>query len=83
MLAWKRFGSLMLLCSILPFGINAVPAMAQAGPTEVAEPAVDDFGLERKTGRFKWSGQQIIAIGEGNSGLDITVIDPRSPPRGK
>jgi hypothetical protein len=80
MVASKRFGYLLLSCSILPFGIKAVPAMAQAGPTEVAEPAVDDFGLERKTGRFKWSGQQIIAVGEGNSALEITVTDPRSPP---
>ena len=60
-------------------GTAASPVKAQVAPTEVNEPAVDEFGLERKTGRFHWQSHEIIAVGGGDSDLNVVVNDVRNP----
>jgi hypothetical protein len=48
-------------------------ASAQVAPTEVHESLVDEFGVERTTGRFVWSSGEIIGIGGENARLGISV----------
>lgn len=59
----------------------AQPAIAQVAPTEVNEEAVDEFGLERKTGRFTWSTGEVIGIGSEESRIGVSVTGVRNPPR--
>jgi len=54
-------------------------ALAQVAPTEVNEEAVDDHGMDRKTGRFTWSTGELIGIGGEGSRLGIAVTGVRSP----
>lgn len=54
--------------------------IAQVAPTEVNEEAVDEFGMERKTGRFSWSTGEIIGIGDESSRISISATGVRTPP---
>ena len=54
-------------------------ANAQVAPTEVNEKAIDDFGLERKTGRFSWSGAEVIRVGGEDSRVSMVATSIRSP----
>jgi hypothetical protein len=56
------------------------PVKAQVAPTEVNEEAVDEFGLERKTGRFTWSTGEIIGIGGEQNRISVNVHGVNSPP---
>jgi len=56
--------------------------IAQVAPTEVNEEAVDDFGLERKTGRFVWSSGEIVGIGPEGGRIGIAANGIRTPPNG-
>lgn len=55
-------------------------SFAQVAPTEVNEPAIDEFGVERKTGRFVWSSGEIIGIGGDQGRLSISVQGVNTPP---
>jgi YD repeat-containing protein len=59
--------------SALAFANMPMPAIAQVAPTGINEPAVDEFGLERKTGRFSWSSHEIIDVGGDDSGLEVVT----------
>ncbi|MDJ0644135.1 MAG: RHS repeat protein [Erythrobacter sp.] len=54
---------------------------AQVSGTEVNEEAVDEFGLERKTGRFSWSSGEVIGIGSGDSRVAFSITGIRNPAR--
>ncbi len=73
-----KFGLLTSL-SALATSIMASPVIAQVAPTEVNEPAVDEFGLERKTGRFSWSSHELISVGGDDSGLAVVVTGIGDP----
>ncbi len=77
-----RVRTLLICGSIFSAGTFGVanPVYAQVAPTEVNEKAVDEFGLERKTGRFSWSSGEIIGIGGDGSRLSIAVTGVRTPP---
>jgi len=76
----------LLICGLVlsagMIGVSA-PSSAQVAPTEVNEEAVDEFGLERKTGRFTWSTGEIIGIGGEESRVSIVVTGVRSAPNGQ
>lgn len=73
-----KFGLLTSL-SALAIGMTASLVMAQVAPTEVNEPAVDEFGLERKTGRFSWSSHELISVGGDDAGLGVVVTGISDP----
>ncbi len=53
---------------------------AQVAPTEVNEQAVDEFGVDRKTGRFSWSTGEVIGVGGEGSRVSVAVTGVRTPP---
>jgi YD repeat-containing protein len=64
---------LLAALTCLTFALLSAPAAAQKGPTQTNEPVVDEFGLDRKSGRLSWSSHEIIKIGNGDSSLGIVV----------
>lgn len=54
--------------------------LAQVAPTEVHENAVDEFGIERTTGRPVWASGEIIGIGGEASRLSVQVTGVHTPP---
>lgn len=75
-LSLLQFSVLCLVSSALPLA-----ALAQVSDTEVNEKAIDEFGLERKTGRISWSSGAIIGIGGEDSRISLSITGVRSPPR--
>lgn len=78
-MAWRN-PALRLALLTTPAFAWPMPAAAQVAPTEVNEKAVDEFGLDRKTGRFTWSTEEIIAIGGEGSRVSVAVTGVDSPP---
>lgn len=73
--------TLLICSSVLSFAslVAFNPVSAQVADTEVNEEAADEFGLERKTGRFSWSTGEIIGIGGEGSRVGISVEGVRNP----
>lgn len=76
---FQRASCLKLACSVV--ALSASPLMAQVSGTEVNQEAVDGFGLERKTGRFSWSTEEVIGIGGEGARVSLSVNGIRNPPR--
>lgn len=53
---------------------------AQVAPTEVQEKAVDEFGLERKTGRYAGTDIPLIGIGPEEARIGVSVTGVWVPP---
>ncbi|MEO9825289.1 MAG: RHS repeat domain-containing protein [Paracoccaceae bacterium] len=69
------------LVSAFCFAFPISQANAQVSDTEVNQEAIDEFGLDRKTGRFSWSSGDIIAIGGDSSRISMSVTGVRNPAR--
>ncbi len=68
-----------LVCGVVASGATA--AMGQVSGTEVNQQTLDEFGLDRKTGRFSWSTEEVIGIGGEGSRVSLAVTGIRNPPR--